>query len=108
MYDELLIDLNSHPVNHLSHTTHLQLSTLKSDGEKQRKYLDMKVSFCVLTMWRKEKLLFMSNFSFCHNDFKSRLLQRRRHILSVCGERITPKTHSCIFRSVVHINSVLL
>ena len=27
-------------------------------------------------LWQKEKLLMMSNFSFCHNVFKSRLMQR--------------------------------
>ena len=26
------------------------------------------------TLWLKEKLLFLSNFSFCHNVFNSRLL----------------------------------
>ena len=29
----------------------------------------------------------MSNFSFCHNDFKSCLLQRR-HKATICGERV--------------------
>ena len=30
------------------------------------------------TLWQKEKLLIMSNFSFCHNVFKSHLLQMRQ------------------------------
>ena len=32
----------------------------------------------VEVVWQTEKLLVLSNFSFCHNFFKSRLLQWRR------------------------------
>ena len=37
------------------------------------------------TLWQREKLLFMSIVSFCHNVFKSRLLQKRQKG-NVCGE----------------------
>ena len=39
------------------------------------------------TLWQNSKLLNMSNFSFCHNVFRCRLLQRRQH-LSVCVKGI--------------------
>ena len=43
-------------------------------------------------LWRKEKLLVLSNFSFRHNTciFKSRLLQRRRKA-SIWGNGLTRK-----------------
>ena len=37
------------------------------------------------TLWQKENLLVLSNFFFCHNVFKSRLLQRRQEA-SVLGK----------------------
>ena len=38
--------------------------------------------------WQMEKLRSMINFSFCHNDFKSCLLQRCRKA-SVCGKGLS-------------------
>ena len=37
------------------------------------------------TLWQKEKLLVLSNFSFCYIVFKSRLLQMRQNA-STCGK----------------------
>ena len=37
------------------------------------------------TLWQMEKLLLMSNFSFCFNVFKSHLLQVRQNAF-VCGK----------------------
>ena len=39
------------------------------------------------TKWQKEKLLVLSNFSFCHNVFKSCRLQRRQK-RSICGNEL--------------------
>ena len=35
--------------------------------------------FLMKTLWKKDKLLVLSNFSFCHNVFKSRLLQTNQN-----------------------------
>ena len=42
------------------------------------------------TLWQREKLLIMSNFSFCPNVFKSRLLQMRQKA-SLCGKACWPE-----------------
>ena len=48
-----------------------------------------------------EKLLIMSNFSFCHNNFNSRLLQRRQKCVFM-WERVKIKHNfQCYFS---HIN----
>ena len=39
-------------------------------------------------MWQKVKLLVLSNFSFCHNVFKSCMQQMRQRV-STCGKRLT-------------------
>ena len=43
------------------------------------------------TLWQKVKLLILSNFSFCHNVFKSRLPQQRCQYASICGKVLTGK-----------------
>ena len=40
------------------------------------------------TLWEKEKLLVMSNFSFSHSVFK-RLVSQRRQKVSLCGNGLT-------------------
>ena len=37
------------------------------------------------TLWQKKKLLVLSNFYFCHNDFKSHLLQMRHNASASAG-----------------------
>ena len=39
----------------------------------------------VKNLWQKEKLLVLSNLYFCHNSFKSHLLQRPQNV-SLCGK----------------------
>ena len=39
------------------------------------------------TLWHKGKLLVLSNFPFCHNVFKSSLLQRHQKVY-ICGKRL--------------------
>ena len=49
------------------------------------------------TLWHKEKLLVLSNFSFCYDVSKSRLLQTRQKE-SVAGKRLTKTLsllHTC-------------
>ena len=40
------------------------------------------------TLWQREKLLVLSNFSFCHDVFKSRQMQGRQKA-SICGKGLS-------------------
>ena len=44
------------------------------------------------TLWKKKNLLVLNNFYFCHNVFKSRLLQRLQKA-SICGKALI---YSCL------------
>ena len=61
-------------------TTHLPQTTLKTLTETFRNSLKMKEHLLnkVVNIVKKEKLIIMSNFSYCHNVFKS-LLKRRKN-----------------------------
>ena len=52
------------------------------------------------TLWQKEKLLVLSNFSFCHNVFKSCLLQMLKNASS-CGKRLNNKSFIMFFLTLI-------
>ena len=48
------------------------------------------------TLWKKEKLLIMSNFSFSHSVFK-RLVSKGRQKVSLCGYGLNEDLFSLSF-----------
>ena len=62
----------------LTHTTNLQQKLWKTLFKwKNNHWIKLK------TLWQKEKLLILNNFSFCHYIFMRSLLQRRQHMSTV-------------------------
>ena len=60
----------------MPHTTNLQQTTLKTSRQNHGNPHKWKYNYWKLkTMWQKEKLLVLSNFSFCHIVFNWCLLQ---------------------------------
>ena len=74
------------------HTTNLQQMTLKTSGHNKKHLYNYKWKHIHLiklkTLLQKEKSLVLSNFYFCHIDFKSHLLQRRQKSF-LCGKGLT-------------------
>ena len=54
------------------------------------------------TLLQKEKLLVLSNLSFCHDVFKSRLLQTRQSA-SICGKGL--KTFQELLTAIFYAHS---
>ena len=80
-------------LNPFPHMTNLQQTTLNIFVKKWKISIiewitnDLKWK----TLWQKEKLLIMSNFFFCYNVFKSRLLQK----VSVWGKGLIEYHFRC-------------
>ena len=51
----------------------------------------------LITLWQKEKLLVLSNFSLCHDVFKCRLLQMRQNA-SIGGKGLTSSKFCLLHR----------
>ena len=67
-------------LNPFPHTSKLQQTTFENIYSRSGKSVEMKVYLLkkkLKTLWQKKKLLVLSNFSFCHDVFKSWLLQMR-------------------------------
>ena len=75
-----------------THTANQQQTTLKSSTKKYGHLYNCRYNYYekFKTLWQKEKLLASSNFSYCHNVFKSRLLQVR-HNASIDRRGLSPK-----------------
>ena len=62
--------------NPFSHTANLQQTTLKMSTKNMEHIYNCRNNYWkkLKTLWQMEKLLVLSNFSFCHDILKSRLL----------------------------------
>ena len=63
------------------HTTNLQKTTMRTSRQHYGMFHNGKCNYWIelKTLWQKEKLLVLSNFSFTHNVFKSRKLKLRQN-----------------------------
>ena len=71
----------SFSINPFPHTRNLKQTTLKTSINIQKisRNYGIITEKGFKTFWQKGKLLVLSNFFFCHNVFKSRLLQMHQN-----------------------------